>query len=50
MENMIQEAQAQQAASEHTARVPTEECLTCASGFDPSVGGNALFQAALFES
>ena len=48
MEKMIQEAQ--QATPENAVYVPTEECLTCASGFDPNVGRDALFEDALYGS
>jgi hypothetical protein len=49
MEKTIQEAQPQQNAPEHAVLVPREECLVCASGYDPSVG-TELFQEALLES
>lgn len=48
METTIQETQ--QSTPERAVFVPTEECQVCASGFDPSVGTNALFQEALNES
>ena len=49
MENTTQQAQTVQIAPEQIVRVPVEECPTCISGTDPTVG-TSLFQEALRES